>query len=540
MKETSSADTETIRLQLELFETDEQHFPEFNYSQLLEQQGGQPAKTNHIQDIIGYGYGYDEDDSFIDNSEAYDEFVPASLTTQFGGFYVNSDVLHFHRASDPEIGLASVKKTPGLKRKPRRMQNDVQDKPKKKRCRPGDEMSNMKPQLGTISDIGHNKVKMRKKKKDKTLSVTSILKKLEREKEKDRLKTESQPAYSLMCGSTVRPFPADAAGCGGLVSADPLLCLIGSTNDHTLIQAANTADFDIDLDSLLDVTEENLGSKSLPQSTAEMKHIQSTSDDQNLMSICSETLIQTKVNSGLKPEQYQTRLLTDECTTPLTSHPWASMPEGLPPGLQKSIRKLMLAAKTSEGGSKLKFFSPNINSIMLDIELQCREQSGHLRSKVYTHLSSFLPCSRDTLLKRARKLAITHVEDHVGEEHLIQKLKEAIEKLMPEQIEWFQKSCQEHEQVKSLKRADDANTEDRGEKRGGPKKLFKWNGEIRECLGNVLKKKLVKYKKEGNDSQKMEDYIKTMLDELKPLWPKGWMQSRVLVRESKKLLGFNA
>lgn len=42
------------------------------------------------------------------------------------------------------------------------------------------------------------------------------------------------------------------------------------------------------------------------------------------------------------------------------------------------------------------------------IELQCREQGGQLRSKVYTHLSSFLPCSRDTLLKRVKKLLLTH------------------------------------------------------------------------------------------------------------------------------------
>lgn len=32
----------------------------------------------------------------------YDEFVPASLTTRFGGFYVNSGVLQFRLTSDPE------------------------------------------------------------------------------------------------------------------------------------------------------------------------------------------------------------------------------------------------------------------------------------------------------------------------------------------------------------------------------------------------------------------------------------------------------
>lgn len=36
-----------------------------------------------------------------------------------------------------------------------------------------------------------------------------------------------------------------------------------------------------------------------------------------------------------------------------------------------------------------------------------------------------------------------------------------------------------------------------------------------------------RYKKERKGSQEMEEYLKMLLDnEVKPLWPKGWMQSR--------------
>ncbi len=36
-----------------------------------------------------------------------------------------------------------------------------------------------------------------------------------------------------------------------------------------------------------------------------------------------------------------------------------------------------------------------------------------------------------------------------------------------------------------------------------------------------------RYQKERKGSQEVEEYLKTLLDnEVKPLWPKGWMQSR--------------
>lgn len=98
------------------------------------------------------------------------------------------------------------------------------------------------------------------------------------------------------------------------------------------------------------------------------------------------------------------------------------------------------------------------------------------------------------------------------------------------------------------------NMEERGGKRGSPKKLFKWNEEIRsdliivrlfkmlnnliltlcqhlshrECLCHVLTVNMERYKRQKR-SQELEEYLKTFLDhEVKLLWPKGWMQSRLV------------
>lgn len=186
----------------------------------------------------------------------------------------------------------------------------------------------------TLSEIRHED-EMKKKKKKKavgTLSVTSMLKKFQREKEKERrkMKRANQEAAAIMGAPKIPLCPADAAGGGGSGLTDPLLSLIGSTNDHALIQAANTVDFDIDLDSLLDVSEETSSPKLLPQSTTVF---QPKTDDQTQ----AQPPI-TKTNLQLKPHSEQIQLLSQ---TSSTSPP---LPEGLPPGLEDSIRKLMMVS----------------------------------------------------------------------------------------------------------------------------------------------------------------------------------------------------
>lgn len=49
----------------------------------------------------------------------------------------------------------------------------------------------------------------------------------------------------------------------------------------------------------------------------------------------------------------------------------------------------------------------------------------------------------------------------------------------------------------------------------------------RELLCHVVKIKLESFDLEKSKAQSWEDYVKAFLDaEVKPLWPKGWMQAR--------------
>ncbi|NWH61094.1 UBN1 protein, partial [Geococcyx californianus] len=189
--------------------------------------------------------------------------------------------------------------------------------------------------------------------------------------------------------------------------------------------------------------------------------------------------------------------------------------------------------------------------LFFSIELQTRELNSQVRSGVYAHLAAFFPCSKDTLVKRARKLYLCQQGGRWKEP--LQKLKEAIGRAMPEQMTKYQEECQAHTQAKFAKIleeekdkeqrdrvcSDDDEDEERGGKRiMGPRKRFQWNDEIRELLCHLVKIKLDGYDLDKNKAESLEDYVKTFLEgEVKPLWPKGWMQARTLFKESRRVHG---
>ncbi|XP_077308624.1 ubinuclein-2 isoform X4 [Lithobates pipiens] len=521
-----SAD-ETVRLQLALSDPTDESCSEFSYRDLLQSEQRRIAAENPGQVKLSESADpfNDEERERLEvekmarkfESKYYDELVPASLTTKYGGFYINTGTLQFRQASDSE----NEDFLEGKKHKSSKVAHlNDDDRSIKKRKRKDELTEKEKPSrklkvqkpLGVVAFNAYKPDKKKKKLYKDSLSLAAMIRKFQREKDAMR---KIEPKQNQMSQSIANPPPkSNHAPIANDLSditlgSDPVLAIFGGGSERELLQEAESALEmlgDIDFDKLLD----------------------SASNDSPTASDLGEN-----GNIGQSANQSHAQIPKQI----------PSFPEGLPTQLEKRIDDLRVAAKMFDEEGRKKFFTQEMNTILLDIELQLQELSPSNRNGVYGYIEAFVPCTKDTLIKRLKKLHLNIQDDRLKEP--LQRLKVAISNVMPGQLNRYQEDYQAHQAKSTKHQGDDErdrnpSEEDDEEKPGkrvmGPRKKFYWDETLRNLLCNLVKIKLGCYELEPSKSQSAEDYLKNFMEtEVKPLWPKGWMQSRMLFKESRSV-----
>ncbi|TRY95719.1 hypothetical protein DNTS_022120 [Danionella cerebrum] len=532
----------TVRLNLSLSEPSDQKSPEFNYGELItvnlqvrkapkgltpaldpsdpfadedkerlevealakkfeSKYGGTTKKKrkDRMQDLIDIGYGYDETDPFIDNSEAYDELVPASLTTKLGGFYINTGTLQFRVASESEgeeaeRGSNHFKKDGEervIKRRKKKQEGGLEEKKPRK----------FKVPKSGVSALNRPERKKRKKLFKDSLSLAAMIRRFHQEKGEIRKKNPA-PVKPIRAPNSATVAPtSDDLGIADLTSDPAVMSLLGGATENDMLQELMG-----DLD---------FGMLDSPQPSSPGQSENGTAG----------VLKQGGVARGPK--------------TGLISPP--PLPNSLPAPLLKRIEDLRAASRQFDMEGRKKFFTLDMNNILLDIELQAQEQPPTVRSSVYSHLEAFVPCNKEALLKRLKKLSL-----NVQDERLrmpLHKLKLAVCSVMPEQIARYNMDClakvAKHQTEDGDRNgSEDEDDEKPGRRVMGPRKKFVWDDELRMLLCNLVQVKLGCFQLEAQNSLSPEDYLKLFMEtEVKPLWPKGWMQARMLFKESQSAHG---
>uniref|UniRef100_A0A3Q2SXM2 Ubinuclein 2a n=1 Tax=Fundulus heteroclitus TaxID=8078 RepID=A0A3Q2SXM2_FUNHE len=541
----------TVRLNLSLSEPDERTSAEFNYGELIQSlqtksnppsltpslnpfndeererlevealakkfenkygNTGMKKKKDRMQDLIDIGFGYDETDPFIDNSEAYDELVPASLTTKLGGFYINTGTLQFRAASDSEGEEdKNNDKEQAIKKSKKNDVNCLEEKNQKK---------NRVPKQGvTALNLHRPEKKKRKKLMKDSLYLAAMLRRFTREKEEMKKINPNVDHLRLAAGTAGKPHPGNAktlplaSNCpqlqGGTsagdlsladLSSDPaVMSLLGSANEKELQDLLGDLDF-----NLLDT---------------DQQHAVVTARENGILGIGVPS--QKAVGGGGHGRSLGS-------SGGLFSPP--PLPDGLPAPLIKRIEDLRAASRQFDQEGRKKFFTLDMNNILLDIELQVQEQPSEMRSDIYSHMEAFVPCNKEALLKRLKKLSLNIQDDRLRAPLL--KLKLAVCSVMPEQIARYNMDCMAKVAKQQSEEGDKNGSEEEdddkpGKRVMGPRKKFIWDDKLRTLLCNLVRVKLSCYEMENQCALSVEDYLKAFLEnEVKPLWPKGWMQTR--------------
>ncbi|XP_018326401.1 ubinuclein-2 isoform X2 [Agrilus planipennis] len=451
-------------------------------AQELEAKYGISSKKKRRKRKKDIAIGYDESDSFIDNTDCYDEIIPKNITTLHGGFYINSGALEFERiggvSSDESSSSSEEEEVPEKpKKRPLASSSDSEtdEKQKNENKEKKQKMSNgnangiqkaLKNKL--FSDDKIKKVRKNSTDDDKKKAVRDLLK-------------EKRDDTNVSLSSSETPKAST-----GEVEVASL------TNIATVIESVVNASNGNTIQVIDDSSRESTGSK------------ENQKTDMAL-------ILDGDSNDAFPQKQEEI----------------VKLPDNIPNDILTLIHEIKHAAAQSTEG-KVKFFSGPVSTILLSLERKCRTLKKSTRVRIYEHLAPFVRCRKETLIKRAKNLILE--DDQKKIKHLLNQLHSEVQEVMPSLLHSYEIESQkvlqkryskeglEGEDLKSLRM---------------PKRRFTWTEETKKLLREIVTVQKKCFLMEGRNKDKLDELITSFLkSHVQVLWPEGWISMNSLLKYS--------
>lgn len=444
--------------------------------------GSSYGKSN-VKDV-DRGVGYDNNDSFIDDTDAYDEFIPDEYIPDRGGFYVNSGLLEF-------------KKIPNFER-------------------PGDENRMPKARKRALSTSSESEAEDENK-KSATSDAAVVIKKKSVNKEKKAKSSVTASSSSDEQGKAAKK----AKKTKDAESLPPIKEQEVKEKEKKIPPAPPaTADPEIKKETtvkdMLRIKRDN------------MRKMEQVKEGVPVITIDADDASESNSLGDSNDSPNETTNTTAAPTTSKSNGqttPELSLPSNFSPELCLSITNLRDYVKKT-ASLNTNFYDNYVKEQLIKIDDLGKLHDTSTQVQVYKQLEIFIPSSKKAILSKVNRFRIQHAESKLKSQ--IKKLKSAINRTLPDLVKKYDEDLKDYEGKKNLGHINPFEMK-------APRRKFRWDDNLRQTLSDTVQLIIELHKVSKSKKDPIDEFKNTYLRSIVlPLWPDEWMKFDDLRRELER------